>query len=470
MKNNNTTKVSYVFFGPANVGKSTIMGFIKTFHLNEASFSNEIDRIKKKLGNNYISDRLYSYFVDEAKDEYKKNDGKIGVTKGTSKYAHIAKMGDFYLIDTPGGEGYESQRFKGISLADIGIFAIEIKQLLNLREDNSETSFKKYIKTIQHFFASWYVWQKLFGNNNSIILLTKYDSYPSEEYYAEAKKVLISIIGNNNDIPIIPTSIGVNNEFREDINIYTKLKSDWYKGKTLMEAIDEKYELCSKIDPIDDLLLFYNRKYEQVTGVGPIIKWKVSSGTLSINDKISIVPVLVDNKYIKVNATVKSMHDENNKNIEKACSGEIVNIAISSINYENTTIQKDQVEILNTSIIVSSKRDVAFGNLLKASISFNQCTKDELSVLKGFKEGTQVRILWYSKVLFPTITSLSNNNEELLIVLDLTNKLDAIPLNSQVALSVENFPKRILLQNKLIYENDLSHNFDCVVKEIFKND
>ncbi len=467
MENNNTAKISYVFFGPANVGKSTIIGFIKTFHLNEVSFSNEIDKIKKKLGNNYISDRLYSYFIDDAKDEYKKNiDKKHGVTKGTSKYAHIAKIGDFYLIDTPGGEGYESQRFKGISLANIGIFAIEIKQLLNLREDNPEKSFEKYINTVQNFFASWYVWQKLFGNNNSIILLTKYDSYPSEDYYEEAKKVLISIIGNDNDIPIIPTSIDVNTEVRQDINIYTRLKSNWYKGKTLMEAIEEKYKLCSEIDPIDDLLLFYNRKYEKVTGVGPIIKWKVNSGTLSINDKISIVPVLVDNKYIKVNATIKSMHDENNKNISKAISGEIVNIALSSINYENTAIHKDQTEILNTSIIVSSNRDVAFGNLLNASIAFNRCTKEELSVLKGFKEGTQVRILWYSKVLFPTITSLSYNNEELLIVLDLTNKLDAIPLNSQVALPVKDLPKKILLQNKPIHENDLSHNFDCVVKEI----
>jgi hypothetical protein len=196
----------------------------------------------------------------------------------------------------------------------------------------------------------------------------------------------------------------------------------------------------------------------------------VSSGTLNINDKISIVPVLFNNKYIKVNATIKSMHDENNKNIEKASSGEIVNIAISSINFENSTIQKDQVEILNTSIIISSKRGVAFGNLIKASISLNQCTKDELSVLKRFKEGTQVRILWYSKVLYPTITLLSNNKEELLITLDLTNKLDPIPLNSQIAMPVENFPKRILLQNKLVNENDLSYNFDCVVKEIFKND
>jgi translation elongation factor EF-1alpha len=229
MENNNTTKVSYVFFGPANVGKSTIIGFIKSFHLDETSFSKEIDRIKKKLGANYINDRLYSYFVDKAKDEYKKNietkgiKGKKQETQGTSKITHISNIGNFYLIDTPGGDGYESQRFKGISIANIGIFAIEIKQLLNLREDNSENSLKTYIKIVQKFFASWYVWQKLFGNNNSIILLTKYDSYPSEEYFEEAKKMLISIIGDNNDIPIIPTSINVKTETRQDINIYTRL-------------------------------------------------------------------------------------------------------------------------------------------------------------------------------------------------------------------------------------------------------
>lgn len=467
MKNNNKTKISYVFFGPANVGKSTIIGYIKSFHFNEANFANEIEKIKKKLGDNYISDRLFSYFVDEAKDEYNKNiEKKYGLTKGTSKYAHIAKVGDFYLIDTPGGDGYESQRFKGISLANIGIFAIEIKQLLSLREDNPDNSFEKYIKTVQNFFASWFIWQKLFGRNNSIILLTKYDSYPTEEYFEEAKKMLISIIGENNGIPIIPTSIDVKTEIRGDINIYTKLENEWYKGETLIEAIENKYKYFSKIDSIDDLLLFYNRKYENVTGVGPIIKWKVSSGTLNINDKISIVPVLANNIYIKANATIKSMHDENNKNIDKAISGDIVNIALSSINYENTTIHKDKVEILNTSIIVSSNKEVVYGNVLHTSIAFNQCSKDELSVLKGFKEGTQVKILWYSKVLYPTITSLSKNDEELLIDLDLTNKLDEIPLNSQIALPIETLPKRILLQNKFTHENELSHNFDCLVRKI----
>jgi translation elongation factor EF-1alpha len=468
----NKAKVSFVFFGPANVGKSTMIGYMQTYNLSDERFFNEINKIKRKLGIHYQKDRLFSYFVDDAKDEYSKNIEKShGETKGTSKYSHITEMGEIFLIDTPGGNKYEGQRFKGISLANIGIFAIEIKQLLKLQKEYSKDNLNEYLKTVKEFFSSWYVWQKLHGTKNSIILLTKYDSFPSEDYYNEAKKVLENIIGVNVDVEVIPTSIDVNSENHSDINIFKKLEESWYKGRTLMQVIDEKFALISNSISQSDLLMFYNRKYDSVPGIGSIIKWKISSGILEIQNRLTIAPVVINNKYTKVNASIKSMHNEKDDNINSAQEGEIVNIALRNIVFDSTSIKRENVEVLNTSIIVSSEKSIVFGNILKVSIELSQCNKEELLILNSFKINSQVRILWFGKVLFPSIKSIEIFNDKVMVlILDLTNNLIDFPLNSQIALPSEDLPKKILLQNKPANPSDLFFNYNCIVTQIFQKE
>lgn len=455
---NDNEKGCFVFFGPANVGKSTIIGYLMTHYLSSNCLSIEIDKIKEKIGDCYQKRRLYSYFVDEAKDEYQKNlDAQFGTTHGTSKYVHIKKIGNFVLIDTPGGNEYEVQRHKGLSLANIGIFAIEIQQLLDLQEKLEQGNTKDYLKNVRDFFCSWYVWNKLHSTSNTIVLLTKYDLSASKHDYENAKNILHSIIGEDiNEIVVIPTSIDIEN--RSDINIFTKLSCDWYEGKTLMEAIKEKGKYSQDNEIPQELLMFYNRKYENVRGVGSIIKWKINSGSISIRDKLVIAPVLINKKFAKIIASIKSMRDEEN-NIEYGNAGDIVNIAISNINYENSTISKDKVEIPNTAIISSADKSIRMGNVIKVSIALKNCKKEDADIIKSISHNEQVRILWFGKVLFPTIASLVNVNEnEILLDLKLNNK--------QVALPDSFIPRKILLQLVSRNEVELPINFDCIVLNI----
>lgn len=461
MENNKITpKGHFVFFGPANVGKSTMIGYILSHEWTKEQFITETKKVQERVGDSYQKRRLYSYFVDKSKDEYRKNEG-LGSTFGTSKYVHIKDVGEFVLVDTPGGSDYSSERYKGLSLANVGIFAIEIQQLLELHNTILNERVEKYLKTVREFFSSWFLWKKLHGISNTIVLLTKYDLSAGEDNYAKAISVLSDIIKEDiNNISIIPTSINVYE--RSDVNVFTLLESRWYKGKTLIQAIKEKNNsIKSNHSPHDHrLLMFYNREFKRVQGIGRIIKWKVSSGSINVNDKIVIAPILIDNKWSKVIASIKSMHNEKREDISFADTGEIVNIALSNISYENKAISKDRIDISNTTIITSSTDNLKMGNTIIGIVDLNNCTEEERVALSGTKSKERVNLLWFGKMLAPNVIAYEKDQKENKCLLRLRLK------NKNVALPCDFFPKKILLQLLPKDELNLPINYDFMVEDI----
>lgn len=459
MSENNKLKGHFVFFGPANVGKSTMIGYIVAHDWNEEYFNLKINRIKEKVGETFQKRRLYSYLVDDHKDEYRKNDG-IGISFGTSKYTHIKDLGGFVLIDTPGGNEYKSERYKGISIANIGIFAIEIQQLLELHNAIMNEHVEKYLKTIREFFSSWFLWKKMHGVSNTIILLTKYDLVQSEESYHIALDVLSDIIGEGDikNVAVIPTSIDIDN--RTDSNVYTKLSSEWYKGKTLVQLIKEK-NIELKTKPIhynDKLLMFYNREYPNVQGVGRVIKWKINNGTLNINDKITIAPVIINGTPLKLIASIKSMRNEKKEDVSYANAGELINVVLSNLAYEGKIVAKDDIQITNTSIITSSTNDICMGNIVLGTIEISGCTNDERLVIESVNLNEQVNILWFGKMLSTSIISYEKGANSYILKLKLENENIAMPQDA--------LPKKILLQIKLKSNQDFPKNFEFNVFKI----
>jgi translation elongation factor EF-1alpha len=463
--NNTSSKLKghFVFFGPVNAGKSSMIGYIKSHKLSDFNFVKEVDKIKARIGDNYQQCRLFSYFVDTAKDEYDnvKNNIDHGKKYGTSKYVHIKDADEYVLVDTPGGSRYEAQRYKGLSLANIGVFTIEIKHLLKLNNYIQSGKSSKDIIEMKEFFGSLFVWQKLHGTNNTIILLTKYDLCDGKEDFETAKSTLLSIIGEDTNHTIIPTSI--DNENRSDINVFTKLTDDWYKGRTLIQAIEEKNQSMLVQDTNDKLLMFYNKEYDRpILGAGKIIKWKVNSGIINIGDKITIAPVLVDNKYSKVIASIKSMQNEKKETISCAFAGEIVNTALSNIIYESKSIPKEKIDITNTSIITTTtnRSDIKMGDIIIGTIDLDNCTETEKIVLKSIEIRNRINLLWFGKMLVSYIISCEKYEEENKLIL--TIKLE----NKQVALTTDFLPKKILMQFKSNEETGLPINFDYVVTDI----
>lgn len=465
MNDNNKLKGHFVFFGPANVGKSTMIGYIKSHDWDERKFDLEVSKIKEKVGDAFQKRRLYSYFVDKNKDEYRKNSG-IGISYGTSKYTHIEDLGDFVLIDTPGGNEYGNERYKGISLANIGIFAIEIPQLLELNNVILNKQVEKYLKTIRDFFSTWFLWKKIHGVSNTIILLTKYDLLNSKEDYKIAFSVLSNIIGKDDikDVLVIPTSIDIDN--RCDCNVFTKYSLECYDGKTLIQCIMEMNNNVESESHLHnyDLLMSYNREYSNVPGVGKVIKWKVNNGTLNINDKILIAPTIINNKFCKVIASIKSMRNEKKEDIQFAKSGDIVNIVLSNIflEKEEKIVPKDSVQIVNTAII-SLSNNIYMGNTIVGKVNIADCTERERFIIERVNQNEQVNILWFSRMLSPNI--IICKKDDTLNIYELQLRFE----NDYIAIPQVFLPKKILLQIKPKNINDLPANFDFNINKIFSD-
>lgn len=472
MKEENRKQKGYfVFFGPANVGKSTLVGYIQTKNWTLDALLKKEQKFKEQLGNKYRPDRYYTYFVDKNKDEYTKDPNQTDRNPGgTSKELHIRDMERFVLIDTPGDKRYKKQRHKGLSLANTGIFAVEIKQLLDLKEVVFQNRDKDDSESVRDFFSSWYVWQKLHGASNTIILLTKYDLHNGREDYETAKNVLAEIIGDEaiNAATVIPTSVGLKIHERKDVNIFTKLDEGWYHGKTLLEAMEEKNNSICAGDERNDLLMFYNRDYN-VRSVGYTIKWKIASGTISTKDEIKIAPVLLKkDNYTSVLAKIKSMQNAREELVELGEAGDIIGTALSNIVYENSTLPKKDVSICKTAIIVNKDREIKVGNKVIVSVNLDNCTSRERSIIEDVKNNMQVYLLWYGRLLYPRISAKGDtqeNRKKLVLEFDKYTEYEG----RYIALPKDMLPKRTLLQitkRQGDCQTEIACNYNCEVMDI----
>lgn len=458
-KDNYSKRGHFVIFGPANVGKSTIIGYILTHNLSNERFDTEVQKIKSTIGDNFQNNRLYSYFLDEAKDEYKKNsDNSLGNTYGTSKYIHIKSTGDFVLIDTPGGSEYESQRYKGLALATVGIFAIEVKQLLSLQEKRIQGASQEYLRSIKEFFCAWYVWEKLHGADTTIIVLTKCDLVNMPDDYETAKEVLHDILGDHIDkCAIIPTAVYLDS--RRDSNIYTPVK-DWYNGHTLDQEIRKKYNNIPDQISSEKLLAFYSKRDKDSD---KCIFWKINQGTLTSDKKYLIAPVQIKDIFSTKVSSVRIVSEDNANSCIPDGSligypGEIVKAIISQGVYNNTPLSKDNFGILNSSIIVEQDDKVLFGNEVTVTISILSCNSAEKQRLGAFRSGTQLSLLWFSKIHSTSVIDIQLSDD----ICTLNLKIN----NTAIALPVRLLPKKTLVQFLPGNDYELPLNFECNVEKI----
>ena len=128
-----------VLFGPTQVGKSTLAGFMDSFYYPDDMFSRQVNRLKKQvseMGLIFRKQMVLPSFVSVDKDEIRKFAGhnSIGTTKRVHR-VHVAIPqfnGDdsgntkCIFIDTPGTHAKTVERYRGIFEGDIGIYMINI--------------------------------------------------------------------------------------------------------------------------------------------------------------------------------------------------------------------------------------------------------------------------------------------------------------------------------------------------------
>ena len=311
-KMNRKVLINLAFIGNKYSGKSTTVGHLlySTGNIDQnyfkeisltAKFSGMISSKFSMLLNTSFEEKIHSTTIHYRIKKFE-----------TTKY-------DFNLIDLPGDFSYSKKLMKGISLADAAVIIVSAKNE-NLQDSN-----------IKDYLIITYT----MGIRQIIIAINKMDQTKKSEYseaiFLKVKKYMIDLCENigfsSDNIQFIAYSgyTGQNlvNKY-EDEDILKSNKMDWYKGKTLLESLDEikppkrcwDKPLKIAIDNVDNT---YTK--------GTVFEGKILSGQLKTNMKICI-PIRNIEEIVEKECKSIEIH---NHRVNEAIAGDIIGFKLKGI-------------------------------------------------------------------------------------------------------------------------------------------
>ncbi|PIN86806.1 translation elongation factor EF-1 subunit alpha [Candidatus Woesearchaeota archaeon CG10_big_fil_rev_8_21_14_0_10_44_13] len=262
MARGNKVHINLVFIGHVDHGKSTTVGRLlyDSGNVDEATMR-KLTEEAKNLGKAGFE---FAFVMDKLKEERER-----GVTIDLAHKRFETDKYYFTIIDAPGHKDFVKNMITGAAQADAGVLVVAANDGV-------------MAQTKEHVFLA-----RTLGVNQLIISVNKmdmkgYDQKVFESVKAEVEKLLKTIGYVPEKIQFVPTAAfpGTNIAKKQD-------KMAWYKGPTLLEAInnllppDKPTQLPLRL-PIQDV---YN-----ITGIGVVPVGRVETGIMKVGDKVIIVP------------------------------------------------------------------------------------------------------------------------------------------------------------------------------------
>lgn len=254
--------VNLVTIGHVDHGKSTLVGHLMVEHGDVGEQEVKKFEAMGEKGKTF----KYAWIMDRLKEERER-----GLTIDLMHRKFESNKNYFTVIDAPGHRDFVKNMITGASQADAAILVVAADDgVMPQTREHAALAFTLGVQQV-------------------IVAINKMDrvDYKQEVYEAvkaDVTKLLKSIgYGPKADqFPYIPTSAfyGENLSTRSD-------KVKWYKGKILMEALDEIQPPKKAIDkplrvPVQDVYT--------ITGVGTVPVGRVESGVLKAGEKIIFNP------------------------------------------------------------------------------------------------------------------------------------------------------------------------------------
>jgi len=263
--------LNLIVIGHVDHGKSTTIGhlFYLTGNIDERTIK-AYEEEARRLGKETFK---YAWVLDKLKEERER-----GLTIDIAFFRFETPKYFFTIIDAPGHRDFVKNMVTGASQADGAILLVSAKR------GEFEAGIGPGGQTREHAFLAFTL-----GVNQMVVAVNKMDDPSvnwSKERYEEIKariSRMLKMIGYKVDkIPFVPVSgwTGDNLVKRSD-------KMPWYKGPTLLEALDT-FEVPPK--PIDKPLRIPVQEVYSITGVGTVPVGRVETGVLKVGDKVVFMP------------------------------------------------------------------------------------------------------------------------------------------------------------------------------------
>ena len=263
--------LNLVIMGHVDHGKSTTTGHM--LYLAGAVDDRTIkayEEESKKMGKEAFK---YAWVLDTLKEERER-----GLTIDLRFLKFETKKYYFTVIDAPGHRDFIKNMITGASQADGAVLFVSAKR------GEFEAGIGPGGQTREHGFLAFTL-----GVSQLIVAVNKMDDASvnwSQERYNEVKNEvsrMLKMVGYKTEkIPFVPTS-----GWTGDNLVKPSDKMPWYKGPTLIDALDT-FELAPK--PLDKPLRIPVQDVYSITGVGTVPVGRVETGVLKENDVIMFMP------------------------------------------------------------------------------------------------------------------------------------------------------------------------------------
>jgi bifunctional enzyme CysN/CysC/sulfate adenylyltransferase subunit 1 len=356
-----------VVVGHVDHGKSTIIGRLlyDTKSVPETAIE-KVKRISKEKGRPFE----YAYLLDALEEEQKQ-----GITIDTTQIKFSTPKRDYLIIDAPGHKEFLKNMVSGAANAEAALLVIDAAE--GVQEQSKRHAYILSLLGIQKVY----------------VIVNKMDMIEfSEKKFKEIKYEISSFLSKLNVYPqkYIPVSgfLGENIARKSD-------KMPWYKGETLLEALD-LFEKDKELEdrplrfPIQDVYKFDHRR---------IIAGKIESGRLKVGDEIKILP---KGKVSKVKSI--ELWPENNKK-----DGVITGMSIG------ITIEDEFFNKRGEVIVHKHDNTLYVSDTFRANLFWlgrRNLVKNSIYKLKLVTQETECEIISIDKVIdATTLETIENPNE-----------------------------------------------------------
>lgn len=288
MNDQEKQKLSIVFVGHVDHGKSTLIGrlLFDTNSLPDQKIS-EVKTVCEQQGKPFE----FAFLMDHMQEERDQN-----ITIDTAQIFFKTPKRDYVIIDAPGHVEFTKNMITGASQAEAAILIVDTNE--GIKEQT-----KRHAKFLS-----------LLGLNQVIVVANKMDQVEyQEKRFNQVKKDLIEFL---NKISIKPSFVIPISAFKGDNITKQSENMTWYKGKTVLAALDtfkQTRELSDKPlrFPVQDLYKFENRR---------IIVGQIASGIMKVGEEIVFLPKESKSK-------IKTIEKFEQK-LEQAVTGENIGIIL----------------------------------------------------------------------------------------------------------------------------------------------
>ncbi len=297
----NKPHINLMTAGHVDAGKSTLVG--RLLYDSGAIREEEMRKFKEAAAELKRETFEFAFVMDVSKEERER-----GLTIDIMHRPFETNKWFFTIIDAPGHRDFVKNMITGASQADAAIFVVSAKPGEGVQEQTKE--------------HAWLL--KVIGVPQIIVVLNKmdtsnYDEKRFNEVKAEFSTLMKTIGYKVDEIPFIPISAynGDNVTKKSD-------KMAWYKGPTLIEALDQYIKEPEK--PTGKPLRLPVQDVYSITGVGTVPVGRVETGVLKMNDTIVFEPA-------GVKGEVKSI-EVHHQQISEALPGDNVGFNVRGVSRE----------------------------------------------------------------------------------------------------------------------------------------